>query len=255
MNHADFDACDLQRLRHAVNYAHHASITSLDVLLPPWIPGDLKRAIRSECAVSHCGTLLFPPTEEAALAHFRRNGWKVSAPIPSVLVKRRLTERYGLPGDTTVLVTRVRPATGPEVEVFLFPKSCPRYTEDIAEEERIHGFENHVGLFMGRARGDSLRYLADRLEVDGELVYEGSAHNPHENTTMVYFAPGARVAAARRRFPRWEVQCPGDLTAVVKDRPVRAVALAEAYEALRVNSRRPEPPRVGSRPRLAAPLG
>ncbi|PRH76487.1 hypothetical protein C6N75_25370 [Streptomyces solincola] len=245
MHHADFDACDLQRLRHAVNYARHASHTPLDVLLPPWIPGDLKRAIRAECTVSHCGILLFPPTVEAALAHFRRSGWRAAEPIPSVLVKRRLMERHGLPDDTGVWVTRVRPAAGPQVEVFLFPTSCRRFAPQIAEEERTHGFENHVGLFMGRARGDSLRYLAERLEDDGQLVFEGSAHNPHENTTMVYFAPGARVATARRRFPRWEVQCPGDLTSAVKDRPVREAALAEAYAALRDNSR----------PRVAAPLG
>ncbi|MCS0634927.1 hypothetical protein NX801_04475 [Streptomyces sp. LP05-1] len=235
MKHVDFDACDLQRLRHAVNYAHHASETSLETLLPPWIPRELKRRIKAECVVSHCATLLFPPSEEAAAELFRACGWNATDPIPSVLVKQRLTERHRLPEDARVLVTRLRPVAGPEVEVFLFPKDDPHYREDIGKAERAHNLENHVGLFMARAREETLRLLTDRLETVGRLVYEGCAHNPHENTTMVYFAPEARMAGTRRRFPRWEVQCPGDLTHALGDRPVRTAALADTYAVLRAN--------------------
>ncbi|MEU9984556.1 hypothetical protein [Streptomyces sp. NPDC050856] len=235
MKHVVFDACDLQRLRHAVDYAHHASRVPLGSLLPPWIPGDLKRAIISDFAVSHCATLLFPQSQEGALEYFRRKGWQASEPIPSVLVKRRLIERYGLPEEVRISVTRVRPAPAcsSEVEIFLFAKDCPEYRREIGAEERTHGFENHVGLFTDRPDGTALGLLVDRLETLGHMVFEGSAHNPHENTTMFYFAPGAAVAGARRRFPRWELQCSGDLTAIARTRPVDARALDESYTAMK----------------------
>ncbi|CAL9613082.1 hypothetical protein SUDANB120_05689 [Streptomyces sp. enrichment culture] len=237
MHDVTFEPCDVQRLRHAVDYALHASHKSLDALLPPWMPGELKREIKSGCVVSHCATLLFPETVDSALAYFAENGWAASATIPSVLVKRRLVERHWLPEDTDIRVTRLRvtPGPAPEVEVFLFPRCSPGYKDDVSSEERVHGFENHVGLFMARAEAPVLSRLADRLETAGLMVYEGSAHNPHENTTMLYFAPSAPVATARRRFPRWELQCAGDLSACAARRPVRAEALRLAYEALKAN--------------------
>ncbi|MFK0255041.1 hypothetical protein [Streptomyces sp. NPDC090445] len=237
MHHETFEPCDVQRLQHAVDYALHASSKSLEYLLPPWIPGDLKREIGSGCVVSHCATLLFPETVESALDYFEENGWTASPTIPSVLVKRRLVERHWLPEDADIRVTRLRVTAGPapDVEVFLFPRSSPAYEEDVGTKERVHGFENHVGLFMERAEESTLTRLADRLETSGRMVYEGSAHNPHENTTMLYFAPSAPVARVRRRFPRWELQCSGDLTASAGSRPVRTQALCRAYAALKAN--------------------
>ncbi|MFI6103124.1 hypothetical protein [Streptomyces sp. NPDC051310] len=238
MNHVAFDACDIQRLQHAVDYAHHASRSSVETLLPPWMPGALKREIKSQCIIGHCATLLFPASEESAMEHFRENGWQAAETIPSVLVKRRLVERHGLPADARILVTRLQATRNPapQVEIFLFPRNSPGYRPDVADEERAHGFENHVGLFLDRPRPDALAALADRLETVGEMVYEGSAHNPHENTTMLYFAPSARAARVRRRFPRWELQCAGDLTEVADARPVRTEEVERAYAALRANS-------------------
>ncbi len=134
-------------------------------------------------------------------------------------------------------MTRLRVTTGPapEVEVFLFPRSSPGYKDDVGAQERVHGFENHVGLFMARAEEGALTRLADRLETTGRMVYEGSAHNPHENTTMLYFAPSAPVARTRRRFPRWELQCAGDLAALTAERQIRTHALLRAYAALKAN--------------------
>ncbi|MFE3583664.1 hypothetical protein [Streptomyces vinaceus] len=154
-----------------------------------------------------------------------------------MLVKRRLVERHWLPDDADIRVTRLRVTSGlaPEVEVFLFPRCSPGYTQDVGAQERVHGFENHVGLFMDRPEETALTRLADRLETTGRMVYEGSAHNPHENTTMLYFAPSAAVAMSRRRFPRWELQCAGDLTACADRRPVRTEAVCSAYAALRAN--------------------
>lgn len=237
MHNVTFEPCDVQRLQHAVDYAHHAARKSLEALLPPWIPDGLKRDIESGCIVSHCATLVFPETVESALDYFGENGWTASAPIPSVLVKRRLAERHGLPADADIRVTRLRVTDGPapEVEVFLFPRSSAGYEEDVGVQERVHGFENHVGLYVDRPEAGTLARLADRLETSGRMVYEGSAHNPHENTTMLYFAPSAPVAATRRRFPRWELQCAGDLTALAARRPVRTQALERAYAALRAN--------------------
>ncbi|MET9887322.1 hypothetical protein ABZZ20_30135 [Streptomyces sp. NPDC006430] len=187
---------------------------------------------------------------ESALAYFEENGWPASTTIPSVLVKRRLVERHWLPDDADVRVTRLRVTTGlaPEVEVFLFPRSSPGYTKEVGTEERVHGFENHVGLFMDTPNESALTRLADRLETTGRMVYEGSAHNPHENTTMLYFAPSASVATARRRFPRWELQCAGDLTAFADRRPVRTQALCSAYAALRANHRDAGSTRFAHRP-------
>ncbi|MFE9258278.1 hypothetical protein [Streptomyces sp. NPDC006879] len=240
MNHVTFDACDIQRLQHAVDYAHHACGSSLETLLPPWLPDDLKEEISATCLVSHCATLLFPASVDSALDYFKQNEWYASAAIPSVLVKRRLTERHGLPPDVDIRVTRLDVTTGcepgPEVEVFLFPRCSPGYSTTISDSERVHGFENHVGLLLGDPGGGLLAHLANRLESDGQLVYEGSAHNPHENTTMLYFAPSSRVAGARRRFARWELQCPGDLSAQAARRPVRSHELVRAYAALQANS-------------------
>ncbi|MFJ6940240.1 hypothetical protein [Streptomyces sp. NPDC101132] len=152
-------------------------------------------------------------------------------------MKRRLVERHGLPDDVEVWVTRLRvtPGPGPEVEVFLFPTTGPGYRDEVGAQERAHGFENHVGLFLETPDEEVIGGLIDGLETAGQFLFEGSAHNPHENTTMFYFAPNARVAGDRRRFPRWELQCPGDLSALAARRPVRGAELRQAYARLMAN--------------------
>ncbi|MBC9719606.1 hypothetical protein H9Y04_44735 [Streptomyces sp. TRM66268-LWL] len=237
-----FAAVDVLRLDHAFDYVQDVALPrGGQGIFPSWLPAAERRALRAHCAFSHCATLVFPTGEAAAMDYFAERGWSTQALIPSVLVKRRLADRYGISeSDCPVSVTRLSPAANPQciVEVFLFPRAAVGPREYICRNERTHNFENHIGFQVKDPTSFRLNRLADMLEGDGRMLFEGAAYNPHEGqhgTTMLYFAPDARAAHERRRFSRWELQCEGDLTGFTHTRPVREAELHRAYTALAGN--------------------
>lgn len=241
-----FDAEDDRRLASVVARARHAldSGPPSPTTGPDGPPGGL---VTGNCVFAHCALLLFPSELGAAVEHLAHQGLAPSPPVPSVVVKRRLGDRYGVPhADCDVWITRLHLTAGngggtmPAVEVFLFPRTAPALHRRIVERERLRGFEDHTALQVCRPTLGLMEELYDTWCGDGGLLWEGGGYSPHEGSggsTVLYFV--------RDRFPhdagtgpvpialeRWELNCPGDFRPFLADRPVDTAAVARAYGRL-----------------------
>ena len=196
----------------------------------PLVPGRVQRHAATAgraCAFAHCAVLLFPDDVAAAMDYFAERGLDPLPPSPSVLVRRRISERYALATERCpIWITGLRPPgqRGHLVEVFLFPRTAECWDPAIADNERSFGFEDHVAFDIGEPDERLLHRLMRLLPLRTGLVWEGGGHNPHDGArgcTVLYFV-GPR---AQRR----ELRCEGDFSAVVDRHPVDAAAVARAY--------------------------
>jgi hypothetical protein len=223
-----FDDADLGRIRAALGEADRLAAADPGALLVKG--GSASEGIRQSCTFAHCAILLFPDTVESAMRHFADQGLDPRPPVPSVLVRRRLCERYGLEHDACdVAVTRLRPspnAPGHTVEVFLFPRSAEALTPAIIENERTFRFENHLALDIVGPDEQRLERLMALLQRDVGLVWEGGGHNRYEGShgsTVFYFVGD--------RFERWELHCDGDLSPLIDRHPVETARVTEVYDS------------------------
>lgn len=221
-----FDPEDLHRLALAAAGAREAAAVDVAGLLPA-VGQPAVETLRRSCRFAHRAVLLFPSGLDAALDHFADLGLDPVAPVPSVLVRRRLCDRYGLAHDACdVTVTRLRSSTragNHDLEVFLFPRTAPALHPSIVEAERRFGFEDHLALEDADPDEAVLGRLLGVLGRDAGLAFEGGGHNPHEGTTgttVLYFA-GRAGGSGLRRF---ELSCRGDFSALVGRQRVAFVA-------------------------------
>ncbi|MFI7343999.1 hypothetical protein ACIBUY_39385 [Streptomyces sp. NPDC050085] len=234
-----FSPTDLRRLDEVVRDARSASTAQPSALLSPLATNAEATALTSRnCVFDHCAVLLFPTTIEAGLHHLERHGLAPRPAVPSTVVRRRLSARHGVHEDLCdVRITRLclDLPTGrrhPAVEVFLFPRDSPSFTERIEADEVAYGYENHTAFVMDAPRPAVIERLVGAWRTDAGLLWEGGGHNPHEGgpdgSTVLYFVRAAGHPGTRRRF---ELNCPGN----VREFTARAVPQDEgvhrAYRA------------------------
>ncbi|MDG4533843.1 hypothetical protein [Streptomyces sp. AV19] len=234
-NAGAFDAEDARRLASAVARARTALGSGPP--LPSGPPPPSGRLTAGNCDFAHCGLLLFPSGLDAAVRHLTNQGLAPSPPVPSVVVRRRLGDRYGVAAaDCEVWITRLhltaegRTDAAPAVEVFLFPRTAPALDRRIVERERLRGFENHTALQVRRPTRPLVEELFDAWCGDGGLLWEGGGYSPHEGrggSTVLYFVRDQEPRPAA--LERWELNCPGDFRPFLADRPVDTAAVARAY--------------------------
>lgn len=189
-----FETSDRRRLDRVIAEAAHAVSSDLVTLLAPSGVG-VASALRDHCSFAHCATLLFPDALEDALRYFAGCGMDPLPPVRSVLVRRRLCERYGLSDDACeVYITRLRispePAAARLVEVFLFPTTDNVMKPHMVWAERRFGFENHIALEVGEPEERLLEQVMELLQRDADLVWEGGG------TTHTRDRPGARCCTS-----------------------------------------------------------
>lgn len=222
-----FDEADLQRIQVAIGAAEHlASADAASVL----VRGEsvAAAAIRRSCTFAHSAILLFPDALDSAMRYFADQGLDPQPSVPSVLVRRRLCERYGLDHDACdVSVTRLRPspaAPSHMLEVFLFPRTAEALRPAIIDNERAFQFENHLALDIAEPDERRLEALLVLLQSDVGLVWEGGGHNRFEGSrgsTVFYFVG--------ERFERWELHCEGDFSLLIDRHQVDSVRVAAVY--------------------------
>src|ERR1700753_3971024 len=90
-----------------------------------------------------------PQLGAADRAALTRHGLQVGPMFPSVVVRQRLSTRYGVPlPDLTVGILRARMTDrlGSPCELEIFAMVTPPELAHIAADERRHGRENHFAL-------------------------------------------------------------------------------------------------------------
>jgi hypothetical protein len=176
-------------------------------------------AITQFCTFDHCGVLVFPRVCDDVGEALRYHGFDVRESVPSVVVKDRLCDRYGVnPADIEVVIVRGEFATGAfgcrGIEVFAVSATanCPSF-RDLVRAERTLANETHAALLVSRSRGDVLGDLCQRLSRSGYFVSDGCGYNPYHHATetgcsVLYFR--CRDGRGMRSWPhRLEVICAG----------------------------------------------
>ncbi len=233
-----FSAAGLRQLDDVVRSARLASAAVASSLLAPVPAGDAAALTEQHCVFDHCGLLLFPRTLDEGLRGLQQLGLAPSPVVPSTVVRRRLAERHGLdPADCDVRITRLRLGLPngrrhAAVEVFLFPRDSRAYAPQVEEAEVVNGFEQHTAFVVARPSTGLLTRLVASWRIEAGLLTEGGGHNPHEGgpdgSTVMYFVREHDHPGLRRRF---ELHCPGDLTAFIAGLPEQTAAVRHAYAA------------------------
>jgi hypothetical protein len=176
-------------------------------------------AIAEFCTFDHCGVLVFPRICDDVGDALHYHGFDVHESVPSVVVKARLCNRYGInPADIEVVIVRGEFATeafghrGIEVFAVSATADVPSL-RDLIHSERTLANETHAALLVGRSRGDVLGDLCQRLSRSGYFVSDGCGYNPYHHATetgcsVLYFR--CRDDRVMRSWPhRLEVICAG----------------------------------------------
>ncbi len=226
-----FDGHDVRRLHDAMAEAAESSGALASLLPPPYLDD---RNLAS-CRFTHRGVLLFPTSPESAIVYFADRGLEPTAAVPSVIVRRRLCDRYGIEFEAcNVSITHLRAplSSGHNLEVFLLPMTTANALEPrIVADERRLGFEDHLAFEVTRPDVPTLEGLLSLLQHDAGLVFEGGGHNPHEGSTVFYFVGEDWRTASRTvsRFQRFELYCKGDFSTLIDCHPVDRGAVERLY--------------------------
>ncbi|WP_239395549.1 hypothetical protein [Frankia sp. CiP3] len=186
----------------------------------------LGRVDLQHCTFDHYGFLVFPETISEVVSALRRNGFEVTRPVPSVVVKSRLCRRYRIPPeDLDVRIVRGAVDTDlfgcREIEVFAatVAHGCA-LPEGMADRERQSMNESHVAIMVDRLER-VLAELRRQLLGSGALVADGAGYNPLEKEqeggrSVLYFR--ATEPPLVRSFPhRLELTCAGEHADVIAE--------------------------------------
>jgi hypothetical protein len=174
----------------------------------------------------HYGYVVFPETISEVISALKHNDFAVDPPVPSVVVKSRLCQRYRLrPDDIDVRIVRGAFVTDRfgrrEIEVFAAMATRGRTLPDgMVDHERRFMNEAHVAIMVNQPE-HTLAKLRHQLLGSGVLVADGAGYNPLEKPheggrSVLYFRSTA--AEPDRSFPhRLELTCAGEYAEVIAD--------------------------------------
>src|SRR6201999_1410033 len=155
---------------------------------------------------THAAVLVFPRTFKGLREELTRYGVRVGPMIPSVVVRNRLSSRYGVPVEDLavgILRARMTDLVGSPCELEIFAMVTPPELEHIAADERLHGHEDHFALAVPHADPVVLNGL--RAAITGRMRPDGGGYNSHEDNTVLYFRDAHHRTPALRRL---ELVCP-----------------------------------------------
>ena len=233
------DDIDYQRLVDVARFVRRASTDNLlSKILPGPQAADVRRAVAACCDFAHCALLVFPEAVEGVLHLLRTLGFQPNDVIPSVVVKQRLTDRYGLDPDLFEVWLTHGALTGwdgirGEIEVFMAPKSSALST-DMVSAERQYEFEQHFALTVRNPEVAVLKWLCVTLRDTGGFLWDGGGYNPHEDPegggrTVLYFAKPVG-AGTNVRLCRLELKTAGDFSRLIEQCELRDEILSVFYE-------------------------
>ncbi|GAA4016014.1 hypothetical protein GCM10022247_43760 [Allokutzneria multivorans] len=199
-------AADISRITSAIALLSANDTESVLAAAVPSLEEDDRAAVAAHVTVDHVALLIFPETLDGLAEELAAHGVQVGEMTPSVVVRERLSSRYGVPlHDLQVRILRTPVTDRTEVEIFAMV--TPPELAHIAEDERAHGRENHFALAVPCADSALLRGL--RAIITTAMRPDGGGYNGYENSTVLYFRDAHGTDPAFRRL---ELICAGQFT-------------------------------------------
>ena len=145
---------DEERIKAVVQMVKETpTIELLRSLLPPDCPETIVRDLEKKMTFLHGGLLVFPSSFFEIQQLLTTLGMTIVFLIPSVIVRRRLAQRYQLAEellDIQIVESSWEREDGElaKLELFVLLHATPGLTETIRETERIQEYENHVAFVL-----------------------------------------------------------------------------------------------------------
>jgi hypothetical protein len=211
-------AAGLAPLDEAVALIRRTRVDEVLAALAPGLAAGQRADLARHCELAHAAVLMSAPSERELTTAVRSRGLAVGGHRPSTVVRRRLADRYGLaPEDLEVGILSV-PVVGPDgrrrdVEIFALtaPEGSP--ARRVADREEAERNEEHLALRVARPDRVVLGGLSGLLTGPGRMVPDGGGHDPHEDSTVLYFRTSA--AAGLPPYRRLELYARGSYPEVL----------------------------------------
>jgi hypothetical protein len=198
---------DRTRLDAVTALVEASDTTSVLAAAMPSLGHAERAAVAGHVTLTHAALLVFVDTLDGLGDELARHGVEVGPMTPSVVVRDRLSRRYGLPAaDLAVGIVRapVRDRAGNPCEVEIFAMATPPELAHVAADERRHGREDHVALAV--THPDPVVLTGLRSAITATMRADGGGYNDHEDCTVLYFRDDSHPHPAFRRL---ELRCAG----------------------------------------------
>ena len=177
-------ARDEERIRTMVQMVKETDTSELlRSLLPPECPESIVRDLEKKMTFLHGGLLVFPSSFFETQQVLTKLGMTIVFLVPSVIVRRRLAQRYQLAEellDIQIVESSWEREDGElaKLELFVLLHATPGLTETMRETERMQEYENHVAFVLH----DPSSYLSLRacFKMYG-FIDDGGGVNPWDN--------------------------------------------------------------------------
>ncbi|MFF3962486.1 methyltransferase [Streptomyces griseorubiginosus] len=269
---------DLDRIEQAAAFVRsNDTASALDVLLPD-LTAEERQALAGTLRLAHTALLVFPRTLAGLGEELAERGLHAAELAPSVVVRGRLARRHGRPaGALPVGILRASVPDTPggrgEIEVFVLEVPDGSDLVALAAAERASGDEAHIAFEVVAPTPVVLHGLTALLLDRAGAHADSGGHNPHENSTVLYFRAGGHrielyvpgrhqellATHLRRSTPRRPPAAVGDVpksSGAVGEAPQSPVALGHAPKAPGVLGHAPKSPGIlGDAPQSPGVLG
>ncbi|MFI9382381.1 methyltransferase [Kutzneria sp. NPDC052558] len=192
---------DLDRLNMVTALIRTNDTESVISKAMPQLHAADRAALTRYTRFTHAAVLVFPSTFKGLRQELTHHGLQVGPMFPSVVVRQRLSTRYGVPlPDLTVGILRARltDRLGSPAELEIFAMITPPELAHVAADERRHGRENHFALAVPHA--DPVLLAGLRTAVATRMQPDGGGYNEHEDNTVLYFRDAHHPGPAYRRL-------------------------------------------------------
>ncbi|MFF0017588.1 methyltransferase [Streptomyces sp. NPDC005374] len=186
---------DLDRIEQAAEFVRRNDTASaLDALLPA-LTAEERQELGGRLRLAHTALLVFPHTLAGLSEELSARGLRADGTTPSVVVRGRLAQRYGRPaGSLPVGILRASVPDTPdgtgEIEIFALEVPHGSDLATVAAAERAAGHEAHTAFEVLAPTPVTVHGLAALLVDRAGALADSGGHNPHENSTVLYFRTG-----------------------------------------------------------------
>lgn len=178
---------------------------------------EVSKKLSTLSAFVHGALLVFPDHVDDVVSTLNHLGYEAGEVVPSVVVKARIAQRYGLNTDAFqvhIIHGAKTASNGERREIEVFILTTPSVSESIAWEERTFENETHFAVKVRTEDGYTLTEVSDLIYSETEFRRDGGGYNPFEDipnggTTLMYFVRPAQ-SEEDKFFRRIEVQCAGN---------------------------------------------
>lgn len=201
------DLADAGRLAATLELIAANNTESVLAAAMPAMSAAERTAMDRHLAFTHAALLIFVDTLDGLATELARHGLETGPLTPSVVVRDRLSRRYGLPAadlEVGILHAPVAGRDGQPCEVEVFAMATPPELAHIAADERCWGREKHFALAV--TNPDPVVLDGLRSAIAARMRPDGGGYNDVEDTTVLYFRAEHQPNPAFRRL---ELCCAG----------------------------------------------